>query len=88
MAGKLRRPRRYNRRLRHEFYLAARSSIRIEGPSGQFYNAGNDSSIPRPLDNERKTVRASDFTRVLRGNGNDPVQALGCSVRRQDALPQ
>jgi transposase len=34
----LRRPKRYNRRLRRVFYMAALSSIRAEGPSRQFYD--------------------------------------------------
>jgi hypothetical protein len=36
--GNLHRPRRYNRRLRRVFYMAALSSIRADGPSRQFYD--------------------------------------------------
>ena len=36
--GNLRRPKRYNRRLRRVFYLAALSSLRTAGPSRQFYD--------------------------------------------------
>lgn len=35
--GNLRRPKRYNRRLRRVFYMAALSSIRADGPSRTFY---------------------------------------------------
>ena len=35
-SGNLRRPKRFNRRLRRVFYLAALSSLRANGPSGQF----------------------------------------------------
>ena len=38
VTGNLHRPKRYNRRLRRVFYLAALSSIRGEGPSRQFYD--------------------------------------------------
>jgi transposase len=38
ISGNLRRPKRYNRRLRRVFYLAALSSIRADGPSRQFYD--------------------------------------------------
>jgi len=38
ITGNLRRPKRYNRRLRRVFYMAALSSIRAEGPSRQFYD--------------------------------------------------
>ena len=38
ITGNLRRPKRYNRRLRRVFYLAALSSIRGNGPSRQFYD--------------------------------------------------
>ena len=38
VTGNLRRPKRYNRRLRRVFYLAALSSIRADGPSRRFYN--------------------------------------------------
>lgn len=38
ITGNLRRPKRYNRRLRRVFYLAALSSIRSNGPSRQFYD--------------------------------------------------
>jgi transposase len=38
IAGNLHRPKRYNRRLRRVFYLAALSSIRADGPSRQFYD--------------------------------------------------
>src|SRR5207249_8879981 len=33
VSGNLRRPKRYNRRLRRVFYMAALSSIRADGPS-------------------------------------------------------
>jgi transposase len=36
--GNLHRPKRYNRRLRRVFYMAALSSIRANGPSRQFHN--------------------------------------------------
>jgi transposase len=39
IAGNLHRPKRYNRRLRRVFYIAALSSLKIhDGPSRQFYN--------------------------------------------------
>jgi transposase len=38
VTGNLRRPKRYNRRLRRVFYLAALSSLRTSGPSRQFYD--------------------------------------------------
>lgn len=37
ITGNLRRPKRYNRRLRRVFYMAALSSIKTEGPSRAFY---------------------------------------------------
>jgi transposase len=37
ITGNLRRPQRYNRRLRHVFYMAAFSSIKADGPSRTFY---------------------------------------------------
>jgi transposase len=38
ISGNLRRPKRYNRRLRRVFYMAALSSIRAGGPSRAFYD--------------------------------------------------
>jgi len=38
VTGNLRRPKRYNRRLRRVFYMAALSSIRANGPSRVFYD--------------------------------------------------
>lgn len=38
VSGNLRRPKRYNRRLRHIFYIAALSSLRTDGPSRRFYD--------------------------------------------------
>ena len=38
ITGNLHRPKRYNRRLRRVFYMAALSSIRAQGPSRQFYD--------------------------------------------------
>jgi len=38
VSGNLHRPKRYNRRLRRVFYIAALSSIRANGPSRQFYD--------------------------------------------------
>lgn len=38
VTGNLRRPKRYNRRLRRVFYMAALSSIRAGGPSRAFYD--------------------------------------------------
>jgi transposase len=38
VTGNLRRPKRYNRRLRRVFYMAALSSIRADGPSRTFYD--------------------------------------------------
>jgi transposase len=38
ITGNLRRPKRYNRRLRRVFYLAALSSLRADGPSRRFYD--------------------------------------------------
>lgn len=35
--GNLHRPRRYNRRLRKVFYMAAMSGLRVDGPSRRFY---------------------------------------------------
>jgi transposase len=38
VSGNLRRPKRYNRKLRRVFYMAALSSIRVNGPSRVFYD--------------------------------------------------
>jgi transposase len=38
VTGNLRRPKRYNRRLRRVFYMAALSSIKSSGPSRTFYD--------------------------------------------------
>jgi transposase len=38
VSGNLHRPKRYNRRLRRVFYIAALPSIRANGPSRQFYD--------------------------------------------------
>ena len=38
VSGNLRRPKRFNRRLRRVFYLAALSSLRTGGPSRQLYD--------------------------------------------------
>ncbi|MGW7539493.1 IS110 family transposase [Amycolatopsis sp. NPDC054798] len=38
VTGNLRRPKRYNRRLRRVFYMAALSSLRADGPSRAFYD--------------------------------------------------
>jgi transposase len=38
VSGNLRRPKRFNRRLRRVFYLSALSSLRTVGPSRQFYD--------------------------------------------------
>jgi transposase len=38
VTGNLRRPKRYNRRLRRVFYMAALSSIKVSGPSRVFYD--------------------------------------------------
>lgn len=38
ITGNMHRPKRYNRRLRRVFYIAALSSIRGDGPSRQFYD--------------------------------------------------
>jgi transposase len=38
VSGNLRRPKRYNRKLRRVFYMAALSSIKANGPSRVFYN--------------------------------------------------
>jgi len=38
VSGNLHRPKRYNRRLRRVFYIAALSSIRANGPSRRFYD--------------------------------------------------
>lgn len=38
VTGNLHRPKRYNRRMRRVFYMAALSSIRGDGPSRQFYD--------------------------------------------------
>jgi hypothetical protein len=38
ITGNLRRPKRYNRRLRCVFYMTALSSNRAEGPSRRFYD--------------------------------------------------
>src|SRR6185312_7545907 len=38
ISGNLHRPKRYNRRLRRVFYLAALSSLRADGPSRRFYD--------------------------------------------------
>ncbi|MCP2321402.1 Transposase IS116/IS110/IS902 family protein, partial [Nocardia amikacinitolerans] len=37
ISGNLHRPKRYNRRLRRVFFMAALSSIKAEGPSRTFY---------------------------------------------------
>lgn len=49
VSGNLRRPKRFNRRLRRVFYLAALSSLRTGGPSRQFYDRkrGNASSTAK-----------------------------------------
>ncbi|MDX6584865.1 MAG: hypothetical protein QOI10_4049 [Solirubrobacterales bacterium] len=47
VTGNLRRPKRYNRRLRRVFYMAALSSLRCEGPSRTFYDRKrNERLIP------------------------------------------
>jgi transposase len=38
VTGNLRRPKRYNRKLRRVFYMAALSSLRTSGPSRVFYD--------------------------------------------------
>jgi transposase len=38
ISGNLHRPKRYNRRLRRVFYLAALSSLKTQGPSREFYD--------------------------------------------------
>ncbi|AEA23457.1 IS110 family transposase [Amycolatopsis echigonensis] len=38
VTGNLRRPKRYNRRLRRVFYMAALSSLKVSGPSRVFYD--------------------------------------------------
>lgn len=38
ISGNLHRPKRYNRRLRRVFYMAALSSIYANGPSQTFYD--------------------------------------------------
>jgi transposase len=38
VTGNLRRPKRYNRRLRRVFYMAALSSLKVNGPSRVFYD--------------------------------------------------
>ncbi|WP_053723184.1 IS110 family transposase [Saccharothrix sp. NRRL B-16348] len=38
VTGNLRRPKRYNRKLRRVFYMAALSSLRVSGPSRAFYD--------------------------------------------------
>jgi transposase len=38
VTGNLRRPKRYNRRLRRVFYMAALSSLKVNGPSRAFYD--------------------------------------------------
>ncbi|HEX7305425.1 IS110 family transposase, partial [Lentzea sp.] len=38
VTGNLRRPKRYNRRLRRVFYMAALSSLKVSGPSRAFYD--------------------------------------------------
>ena len=38
VTGNLRRPKRYNRRLRRVFYMAALSSLKVNGPSRTFYD--------------------------------------------------
>jgi transposase len=38
VTGNLRRPKRYNRRLRRVFYMAALSSLKLQGPSRTFYD--------------------------------------------------
>jgi len=35
--GNLQRPQRYNRRLRHVFYMAAMTTLRIDGPNREYY---------------------------------------------------
>lgn len=37
ISGNLHRPKRYNRRLRRVFFMAALSSLKVEGPSREFY---------------------------------------------------
>jgi transposase len=45
VTGNLRRPQRYNRRLRRVFYMAALSSIRASGPSRTFYDRKRDERL-------------------------------------------
>jgi transposase len=45
VTGNLHRPKRYNRRLRKVFYMAALSSLRTEGPSRQFYDRKRDERL-------------------------------------------
>lgn len=45
VVGNLRRPKRYNRRLRRVFYMAALSSIRASGPSRVFYDRKRDERL-------------------------------------------
>jgi transposase len=45
VTGNLRRPTRYNRRLRRVFYMAALSSLRADGPSRAFYDKKRDERL-------------------------------------------
>jgi transposase len=67
ITGNLRRPQRYNRRLRHVFYMAAFSSIKADGPSRTFY--------------QRKRAERLTHTQALLALGRRLVDVLWALLR-------
>ena len=67
VTGNLRRPQRYNRRLRHVFYMAAFSSIKADGPSRAFY--------------QRKRTERLIHTQALLALARRPVDVLWALLR-------
>lgn len=71
LVGNLRRPKRYNRRLRRVFYMAALSSIKTPGPSREFY--------------QRKRGERRIHTQGVARPGPPPGRrAVGAAARRAD----
>jgi hypothetical protein len=67
VTGNLRRPQRYNRRLRHVFYMAAFSSIKADGPFRAFY--------------QRKRTERLIHTQALLALARRPVDVLWALLR-------
>ncbi len=75
VSGNLHRPRRYNRRLRRVFYMAALSSLHYaDGPSRRFYD---------PKRSERQVHAQALLARQTAGR-----RALGPAARRSHVHPQ